>query len=129
MKVPAIVRQVLRCLRLEAPEAVCADIETKIFAEFEKVPEVFPGLYRHSKTGNLYTVQSVGIYCGRHEVPEGHDPCWSKYQGFREGTELVVYIGHYNNPRGNRVYIRPLWEWNEGIEPSMEIGEPSGPVS
>lgn len=75
-----------------------------------------PGrLYKHSKTGNLYTVLHVGIYCGVWKA-EGSIP--GIPQGFPEGTELVVYVGHYDNrdkPGGNRIYIRPVREWSEEV--------------
>jgi hypothetical protein len=67
--------------------------------------------YRHSKTGNLYTALAVAVYCGKWS--HGSDEHGEAHRGFPEGTELVVYVGHYNNARGNRVYVRPVSEWFE----------------
>jgi hypothetical protein len=76
--------------------------------------------YIHSKSGNRYTVLHVGVYCGKHEYldacADGHP---ERAIGFPEGTELVIYVGHYDNvgkPGRNRIYIRPLAEWSEEVE-------------
>lgn len=74
--------------------------------------------YRHPKTGNRYTVLAVGCYCGgwSEKLCKQGEP--NVTAGFPEGTELVVYVGHYNNttkPGGNRVYIRPVSEWMEEV--------------
>jgi hypothetical protein len=54
--------------------------------------------YIHSKSGNRYTVLHVGVYCGKHEYldacADGHP---ERAIGFPEGTEIVVYVGHYDN--------------------------------
>lgn len=102
------------------------------FKALDDLPKPIPGaVYRHSKTGNLYTVLHVGIYCGKHE--EKDDPNdWraedarDRATGFREGTELVVYVGHYNNSRGNRIYIRPVSEWLEAVTLTAKDGYPGG---
>jgi hypothetical protein len=85
------------------------------------------GLYRHSKTGNLYTVLHVGIYCGGW----GSLQSWAadvKATGFPEGTELVVYAGHYDNSRGNHIYIRPASEWLELVRLPLPGDSYNGPA-
>jgi hypothetical protein len=84
--------------------------------------------YIHAKSGNRYTVLHIGIYCGRHDEC-GVDPAYgalAEASGFPEGTELVVYVGHYDSvgkPGRNRIYIRPLDEWFELVE-IMIVDEP-----
>ena len=79
--------------------------------------------YVHPKTGNRYTVLAVAIYCGRQEQLDSYPGDYHAQlpsppgTGFPEGTELVVYVGHYDNkkPGGNRFYVRPLQEWLEEV--------------
>jgi hypothetical protein len=87
--------------------------------------KVVPGLYRHEKTGNLYTVMFVGVFCGKHLPGVTHDITTApKWTGFEEGAELVIYTGHYNNARGNRIYVRPVSEWFEHV---LLPNKPMGP--
>lgn len=74
---------------------------------------VLPGsVWRHSKTGNLYTVLMVAVWCGKE---------YSGSIAIREGDEIVVYVGHYDSdrkPEGgrpNRIYTRPVEEWTERV--------------
>jgi hypothetical protein len=88
----------------------------------ERLARPIPGEeYVHAKTGNRYTVLAVGIYCGKWAAPDNDDyraeHAPEPMRGFPERTELVVYVGHYDNKRegGNRIYIRPLDEWREVV--------------
>lgn len=75
---------------------------------------VASGRYIHAKTGNFYTILHVGIYCGTNNLDRPPYDC-QECGGFPEGTALVVYVGNYNNPRGNFVYVRPSNEWFEKV--------------
>lgn len=82
------------------------------------------GKYRHNKTGHIYTVLAVGVYCGK--FPKAvYDPndYTSDQGGLPEGTRLVVYVGHYDNPRGNEVYVRPVDEWAEEVRIPQVVGQ------
>lgn len=99
-------------------------------------------LYRHSKTDHLYTVlwQAISLTGPLDEGEEldiclkfkskliiatqgcTHDGesckllCQAVYCGKPKAhleLGLIIYTGHYNNPRGNKIYSRPVSEWNE----------------
>lgn len=74
-------------------------------------PRVCVGqVYRHFK-GNLYLVLAVADYTGERSDDGGKNfP-----SGFVEGTRLVVYVGLYDNPHGNRPCVRPEWEWFQQV--------------
>lgn len=84
--------------------------------------------YVHTKTGNRYTVLCIGVYCGKHVQLDSYpddfraERAAPPAEGFPEGKELVVYVGHYDNKRpypdgktGNRFYVRPIEEWLEEV--------------
>jgi len=89
-------------------------------------PKVTPGVYRHYK-GGLYRVFGVADYTGEHGdvFPSAHHP---KTEGFPEGEKLVVYIGLYDNPRGNRLCTRPVREWVAKLVLTAKDGYPGGRV-
>lgn len=72
-------------------------------------PEVTAGEYRHYK-GNRYRVLDIADYTGGNTGHGRNDP-----RGFPEGEKMVVYIGLYDNPHGNRVCTRPVAEWRENL--------------
>lgn len=85
---------------------------------------VVPGsVWKHYKKGDIYMVLAVADYTGSHafkhewEKDDDHKmrPTTMGIRGFPEGEKLVVYIGLYDNPHGNRPCTRPLSEWKEGI--------------
>lgn len=77
-------------------------------------PKVTHGVFRHYK-GNLYRVLAVADYTGERRLQQH-----SLATGFPEGEKLVVYIGLYDNPHGNRVCTRPVHEWVELVETTPE---------
>lgn len=72
-------------------------------------PKVTAGEYRHYK-GNHYRVLDIADYTGENTGHGRNDP-----RGFPEGELLVVYIGLYDNPHGNRVCTRPVSEWSQNL--------------
>jgi hypothetical protein len=75
-------------------------------------------VYRHYK-GNLYLVLHVADYTGENPMEQESKPTWSDKNvpvGFFEGTRLIVYVGLYNNPKGNRPCVRSEAEWNERVQ-------------
>lgn len=71
-------------------------------------------VYRHYK-GNLYHGLAVADYTGERRLHKD-----GLASGFPEGEKLVVYLGLYDNPHGNRVCTRPLSEWGEPVETTPE---------
>lgn len=67
---------------------------------------VTPGVYRHFKEGRLYRVTAIADYTGA--------------KGLLEGEKLVVYIALYNNPHGNHEMVRPVSEWVQSVETTLE---------
>lgn len=88
----------------------------------EKV--VRPGVWRHYK-GNRYRVLFITDYTGAHGpvVPFRLE---ADIEGFPEGTKIVVYIGLYDNPHGNRECSRPVREWLEELVDVKWIETASG---
>ena len=81
------------------------------------IPRITPGVWRHYK-GNLYRVLFGGAdYTG--EFTEGEwierDGQRNADRGFPEGEKLVVYIGLYDNPHGNRECVRPASEFGANL--------------
>jgi len=68
-------------------------------------------IYRHHK-GKLYMVLAVADYTGERKL----HPVDGLASGFPESEKLVVYVGLYDNPCGNRPCTRPLSEWSQEIE-------------
>lgn len=84
---------------------------------------VRPGTtHRHYKYGRLYRVLVIADYTGeRRQKPQILTPYT---QGFDEGEKLVVYLGLYDNPHGNRECSRPLYEWLERVVAPLISNDP-----
>lgn len=75
--------------------------------------------YDQKKLGDFVTC----ILCEPEQNYEGHgvflghaDYTGSKTRGSAD-EPLIVYIGLYDNPKGNRLCMRPLSEWDEMVYP------------
>jgi len=76
--------------------------------------QIAGSVFRHYK-GNIYHGLAVADYTGERKLHRD-----GLASGFPEGEKLVVYIGCYDNPHGNRVCTRPLSEWGEPVEATLE---------
>lgn len=103
------------------------------------------GVFRHYKKGNLYLALFIAKWCGTdHELKEGDtlalsisafterlwlfpssqanestilSPCYTgDLTRIPSRESLVVYVGLYDNPHGNRPCARPVSEWNEEVD-------------
>lgn len=77
-------------------------------------------IWRHQKTGNLYYVIAVADYTGAFEMGT-----LGQTEGFPEGEKLVVYVGLYDNPHGNRPCVRTVNEWVEEVTFSQPYPTPT----
>jgi hypothetical protein len=80
----------------------------------ERADQVSGGIYQHYK-GNFYHALTLADYTGERKLHKD-----GLASGFPEGEKLVVYLGCYNNPHGNRACTRPLTEWGEPVETTPE---------
>lgn len=104
--------------------------------------------FRHYKKGDLYLVLFLAEVEGSHYMKENDlltcyvddpekgvrtmpivrgvpgtlfDACYTgEPQDISDGEKLVVYVGLYDNPRGNRPCARPLEEWTGKVQVKHE---------
>lgn len=79
-------------------------------------------IFRHTENGHSYRVIDVGVWTGATMIASEHPG-----QPIKKGDPVVIYIGCYDNPKGNEICVRRVSEWIEDVEVAQKIGDAKVP--